>query len=208
MKLDFEEVDFPKNLSSSSLLNGAKLRQSMDCPVDTLIIRGVDFVSPMAFKLHLTPNILTTISVAFKVLALFNLYSGSRGTRWYFVLFAILAYVFDCFDGHYARKYSQCSVFGDYYDHISDWSYFLLLFLCTFIRGVESAALTVFLGTICLALAISAAFRESNVSHFFFCLLNFFFLFFKRHGMPRSCLFDCKSWVLRRTIVEIPDVCC
>jgi len=32
----------------------------------------------------------------------------------------LIAYLFDCIDGYMARRYKQTSVFGDYYDHISD----------------------------------------------------------------------------------------
>ena len=32
----------------------------------------------------------------------------------------LISYYFDCMDGHVARKYNQTSVFGDYYDHVSD----------------------------------------------------------------------------------------
>ncbi len=34
--------------------------------------------------------------------------------------FLIISYFFDCLDGHLARSYNMVTVFGDYYDHISD----------------------------------------------------------------------------------------
>jgi phosphatidylglycerophosphate synthase len=34
----------------------------------------------------------------------------------------------DCLDGHLARATNQCSHFGDYYDHISDLVYHVILF--------------------------------------------------------------------------------
>lgn len=49
------------------------------------------------------------------------------------MLFIILSYFFDCFDGHFARSYNMVTKFGDYYDHISDASKVILLvyFICT-----------------------------------------------------------------------------
>jgi len=32
----------------------------------------------------------------------------------------LISYMFDCWDGYYARKYNMESKFGDYYDHVSD----------------------------------------------------------------------------------------
>ena len=40
-----------------------------------------------------------------------------------YIISAILyltRYIFDCIDGFYARKYNMTTVFGDWYDHISD----------------------------------------------------------------------------------------
>jgi phosphatidylglycerophosphate synthase len=35
--------------------------------------------------------------------------------------------MFDCFDGYFARKHDMITVFGDWYDHITDWLVVLLL---------------------------------------------------------------------------------
>jgi phosphatidylglycerophosphate synthase len=37
------------------------------------------------------------------------------------VIFLFISYFFDCLDGFYARSYGMVTVFGDYYDHITDW---------------------------------------------------------------------------------------
>ena len=52
-----------------------------------------------------------------------------------FVVLFLVAYLFDCVDGYMARRYDQMSVFGDYYDHISDIVKMLAIaavFLCRY----------------------------------------------------------------------------
>lgn len=47
-------------------------------------------------------------------------------------IFYIISYFFDCLDGYYARKYDMTSKFGDFYDHISDLSKVILLFIAMY----------------------------------------------------------------------------
>lgn len=64
-----------------------------------------------------TPNIITTYSVIFKVISLVCLWYRKAA---FFALSFLIAYVFDCMDGQYARTYQMTSEFGDLYDHVSD----------------------------------------------------------------------------------------
>ena len=72
----------------------------------------------------MTPNKLTGISGIFGLLSIyyvykFNYISGS-------LLYSI-SYIFDCFDGNFARKYNMVTNFGDWFDHIKDNTVVLLL---------------------------------------------------------------------------------
>jgi len=72
-------------------------------------------------------------------MAVRSVYLGNRKIE--FLWWALFSYLFDCVDGHMARKYNMCTKFGDFYDHISDWGYFIALFYVAFIiRGFKSFA--------------------------------------------------------------------
>ena len=43
-------------------------------------------------------------------------------------IYYMISYIFDCYDGYYARKYNMVTKFGDYYDHIHDLTKHILLF--------------------------------------------------------------------------------
>ena len=88
-------------------------------PIDNILISICEYTCPFAHALGLTPNILTTISLLFCGFAIFYLLKS----RFYLAAFLFLiSYYFDCMDGHFARKYKQTSKFGDYYDHIADFT--------------------------------------------------------------------------------------
>lgn len=94
-----------------------KLPSYYDNPIDNMIINFCEYMSPLYDKLSLTPNILTTISLLLAILAVILFYND------YYVLSAIIffiSYIFDCCDGHFARKYNKITKFGCYYDHFSD----------------------------------------------------------------------------------------
>lgn len=94
-----------------------KLPDHLECPTDIILYKVIEPLSLFFKNLNFTPNMLTTISTLFGLLAFYYLYKRKEG---YFVGSLILYYLFDCLDGYYARKYGMCSKFGDYYDHIKD----------------------------------------------------------------------------------------
>ena len=94
-----------------------KITHDVENPIDNFIYIFVAYFAPLFHKWGFTPNMLTTISVLFMITAIYSL------TQYSFVLSAILysiSYFFDCLDGYVARKYDMVTVFGDWYDHISD----------------------------------------------------------------------------------------
>lgn len=118
--------------------NAAKLETSQENFVDALFIKACDASAPLFHKAGATPNIITTLSVIASVLAAVAVLNGKKHA---FVVWALLSYFFDCLDGHFARRYNMCSQFGDYYDHVTDWLYYGLLFYTAFVvRGLSDAA--------------------------------------------------------------------
>lgn len=100
---------------------GRKIDPDCENPIDNVLIHIADRMSDMVYDawlpFRITPNMLTTISNVFSIFGLYFFYH--RAAFQYFTCIWY-GYFFDCLDGHYARKYDMCTIFGDYYDHISD----------------------------------------------------------------------------------------
>ena len=94
-----------------------KIVQELDNPIDNLLIDIADLLSPIAYFLKLTPNILTTISIIFSGYTVYYINYHDFTTASYMYM---ISYYFDCWDGFFARKYKMYSKFGDLYDHIAD----------------------------------------------------------------------------------------
>lgn len=101
-----------------------KIPDHLDNPIDNVLISLCETLSPMFKATHHTPNMITTYSLITGLLSCYYLYYGN------YILFSVffaLSYFFDCFDGHFARKYNMTSKWGDFYDHTKDVSVFILL---------------------------------------------------------------------------------
>ncbi len=94
-----------------------KIAREYDNFIDNILIDICEVLSPIAYFLGLTPNILTTISVIFTGISTYYLYNYNYNIA---SLMYMIAYYFDCMDGYYARRYKMYSKFGDYYDHFAD----------------------------------------------------------------------------------------
>lgn len=94
-----------------------KIPPELENPLDNLSISLADALCPLFKKLHFTPNGITFLSLIFGLISLWALWNYNM------VVFSItyyISYFFDCMDGHYARKYSMQSKFGDMFDHGKD----------------------------------------------------------------------------------------
>jgi phosphatidylglycerophosphate synthase len=94
-----------------------KLKTENEGPVDIVFLTLTEWVTPLFHATGHTPNMITTYSLLCGLGAAYALWEGWLVT---FVVLFLVAYLFDCVDGYMARRYKQMSVFGDYYDHISD----------------------------------------------------------------------------------------
>lgn len=94
-----------------------KIPQDYDNPIDNLFIELSEVTTPYAYSIGMNPNMITTLSNVACIITILLLLNSNYYLAAFFVL---VSYYFDCMDGHMARKYNMVTVFGDYYDHISD----------------------------------------------------------------------------------------
>ena len=114
-----------------------KIPGKLDNFIDDTLITIIDTIQPYFYKLGFIPNTLTTISLICWLFALYFFINDGVYYTLYAVLFMILSYFFDCFDGHFARSYNMVTKFGDYYDHISDVSKVILLIYFILINKIK-----------------------------------------------------------------------
>ena len=109
-------------------MNGKKVPDNEESPLDYIYINLAVITKPFYKKLGFTPNIITTLSI---ISAYFMYYYFRNEKYAYSSLFLLLSYYFDCLDGNFARTYDMVTITGDYYDHISD-----IITLLLFLYGV------------------------------------------------------------------------
>ena len=90
--------------------------------LDRLISDLIMPTLPIWHSISVSPNILTTFGLLSSILSLVFFY---KGKTLYAIVFLILRWYFDYADGMLARKYNQITEFGDWYDHVTDWLFFI-----------------------------------------------------------------------------------
>lgn len=121
----------PESESVLAESGNQKIPKSLDNPLDNIIYSLADQINPYFYRLHMTPNQITTLSL------IFLLMSVGAIVRHKPVLFAflyLLSYFFDCADGSYARRYKMTSKYGDLYDHGKDILGFIIICYVILIR--------------------------------------------------------------------------
>ena len=111
-----------------------KIDNNLDNPFDIFLYKIVDTQLETYYKMHLTPNSITTISLIFGILASYYFYKNNYN---FAAFLFIIAYYFDCADGKMARKYKMTSKYGDMYDQYSDYFKFGLLFVLMYLKSKE-----------------------------------------------------------------------
>ena len=94
-----------------------KLPNKYECPLDVLLYKFIDTHLDKYHEYGITPNMVTTMSIASGILSAYFIFRGKFKIA---ALFLIIAYYFDCADGKLARKFNLQTTFGDYYDHFGD----------------------------------------------------------------------------------------
>lgn len=108
---------------SESILSG-KFHGSLEDPLSQLFYDISDVISPCLYGAGITPNFITT--VRFLIMIVGFPYFFYHKMYHLAAMFYMIAYFFDCLDGHLSRKYNLDTEFGDYYDHIADATSFII----------------------------------------------------------------------------------
>ncbi len=107
-----------------------KLPPEKENPIDNLIYILVEKIAPFVYlRLGFSANIITTFRLILGALSIYFIY------QYQFILsslFWALGYFADCLDGYVARKYNHATIFGDYYDHITDKLLLVILLFCLY----------------------------------------------------------------------------
>lgn len=95
-------------------------------PIDKFIyVKIVDKIDHIFKDLGFTPNHITILSL---LIRLYSLYLLKKNHYFKSIILFNIGFIFDCMDGHMARKYNMGSKFGDKLDHYSDWFLVLISF--------------------------------------------------------------------------------
>jgi phosphatidylglycerophosphate synthase len=134
-------------------MEGRKITREQENPFDNIFIDIAEWLNINIFRpLNYTPNMITTMSLFLGVVsvALFHFQ--------YYILSALVfttAYILDCADGNYARRYNMETSFGDYYDHISDLSKGLLLLIAIIVHPIPIKVKQMFIFFLIVFLSLS-----------------------------------------------------
>lgn len=115
----------------------SKIDDKYENPIDIIAYKICEYLDPIFYKLNFTPNNITTLSLIFGLLSVYFILKIEKSKnnnlkfayKTYAFIFYWLSFLFDCLDGHYARKYKMLSQLGDKYDHYSDLVKHLLLYI-------------------------------------------------------------------------------
>lgn len=102
-----------------------KISTEYDNPIDVMLYYIIDSQLDFYYKLGLTPNHLTTISL---ISGLLSVYFAHNNRFLEASILWSIAYYYDCADGKLARKFKLTSKFGDSYDHAADLLKHALMF--------------------------------------------------------------------------------
>ena len=119
-----------------------KVNKEHDNPVESIILDMGDKIIPFFKNTGHTPNMLTTYSFILGLVSVYFLYNNQL---FKFSLCFFISFVFDCWDGHMARKYNMTSKFGDLYDHISDIIVGLSIFYVSYTKYKHKITLNIVL---------------------------------------------------------------
>lgn len=138
--------------------SGNKLPHYYDDPVDIFYKKYINVINPYFKDAGMTPNMITTISLLFGLLTCYLYYKS------HYVLAGlsyIVSYFFDVMDGHFARIYDMGSVFGSYYDSISDNAVALSLLILFYTNPRASFVSKIIIFSIIAICGIGAAYQMS-----------------------------------------------
>lgn len=112
-------------------IKNKKIRKMVNDKITDFAYDTCDKLSPSFYKYNLTPNVLTTFSFIFSMIGNLLLIKNKYLLS---ILYHSLGLFFDACDGCHARNTYNTTIFGDIYDHITDYITFLIYFYILFIK--------------------------------------------------------------------------
>ncbi len=101
-----------------------KIAEIYENPLDNILILISEKTQHVFHNIGFNPNGITTLSLLFGIMTTMQIFN--KNFKYAGMLF-LIAYFFDCMDGNMARTYDEVTVFGDYYDHFSDFIKIILV---------------------------------------------------------------------------------
>lgn len=131
--------------------DGRKIPRHLENPFDNMFIDASTFINRHLSLLH--PNHLTTASLLTGLLAAYVIYHASSPAHTIVAATLVaVSYLLDCMDGNHARMYDRVTVFGDWYDHLSDISKYTLIYTAVAVSSLPYSCKVAFFTTIALML--------------------------------------------------------
>jgi phosphatidylglycerophosphate synthase len=146
-------------------MDGKKIPDHLECPIDTFILDNIVIpVNPVFKSMGATPNILTGISGVFGLLAVYFVYKSNYAIG---ALMFLLSYIFDCFDGNFARTYNMVTPFGDWFDHVKD-NVIIMLILVTvlFKKDLKTGTKLLSIGVLLVLSLFAFSFLNFQEKHY------------------------------------------
>jgi phosphatidylglycerophosphate synthase len=106
-----------------------KLSDDIDCPFDVQLYKFIDTHLHVYYDLGFTPNMVTTFSILFGLLAAQQIMRKKCKIA---AIMLVISYYLDCVDGKLARQYNMITKFGDIYDHAGDLIKIIVIFIALF----------------------------------------------------------------------------
>ncbi len=134
-------------------MQGRKITREQENPFDNIFIDIAEWLNINIFRpLNYTPNMITTMSLFIGLISVILFHY-----KYYIfsVIFFTTAYILDCADGNYARRYNMETSFGDYYDHISDLSKGLFILIAIIIHPIPLRLKHVFIVLLIIIFSLS-----------------------------------------------------
>lgn len=179
-----------------------KIPAELDNPIDNVMLSMCEPLCIIFKERECSPNTITTIANIFRGWALMCLWYGEP---FRFAFFYTAGHLFDCMDGHYARKYNMCTQFGDYYDHVSDNFWGILIFHYIYTHNIYLVPIhLLFLGAMAVHMGVQQQYvRQMGVSNSRGVLDLLTLPFYKKEWIRWTRHFGCGTFILVSTLLAI-----
>lgn len=126
-------------------MNGRKIDRKYENFFDTIFVDLTEKLNPFYKSIGVVPNTLTFLSLFVTLIGEYFFYKDK-----YLIagILYLVGYYFDCADGNFARTYDMVTVFGDWFDHISDSFKVIILVYLFYLKLGFSKKLFMVLGVI------------------------------------------------------------